>query len=261
MKKEWICQWTIGQGEEEKMNFKNYEDAYSYVRKLISENIDISKMVKELKSLGNFQFTNALVGFLTKYVGDPCFPERKEQLPSDDPEDYEDYDTFPEDDYYYGDDETSVSISSGGFYCKYNGYNFSSDFLIDKPILEDNCLMPINDYSNESELTASYNNENNFLENDLNKRTPCFSLRLSYDYVWKSSAYPIMILRILESSDEPLDISGITESVKSWYNTSIERKAIGRHISLLKSLGYNIKHSKEGYYMEKYLSENMSDVT
>ena len=62
------------------------------------------------------------------------------------------------------------------------------------------------------------------------------------------SAYPIMILDVLENADKPLLQKEIIEEIKNTYHgTTIHRKAIGNIIDELRELGYNIEHTREGY--------------
>jgi biotin operon repressor len=68
---------------------------------------------------------------------------------------------------------------------------------------------------------------------------------------WGTSSYPMLILRTLENSQEPLDQQRIISHIEAAYDTTIERKAIGRNITLLKDLGYDIQHNSEGYFIPK----------
>lgn len=65
------------------------------------------------------------------------------------------------------------------------------------------------------------------------------------------SAYPIMVLDVLENTDKPLLQNEIIEETKSRYNgTTIHRKAIGNIIKELIELEFNIEHTKEGYVLK-----------
>lgn len=64
------------------------------------------------------------------------------------------------------------------------------------------------------------------------------------------SAYPIMVLDVLENADKPLLQNEIIEEIKSRYNgTTIHRKAIGNIIKGLIALEYDIEHTREGYFL------------
>jgi biotin operon repressor len=68
---------------------------------------------------------------------------------------------------------------------------------------------------------------------------------------WGTSSYPLLILRTLENSQEPLDQQRIISHIEATNDTTIERKAIGRNITLLKDLGYDIQHNGDGYFIPK----------
>ena len=66
------------------------------------------------------------------------------------------------------------------------------------------------------------------------------------------SAYPIIVLRILEEAEKPLLQNEIIERAKEMFNgTTIHRKAIGNSIKELLDFGYKIEHTKEGYFLAK----------
>ena len=65
------------------------------------------------------------------------------------------------------------------------------------------------------------------------------------------SAYPIMVLDVLENADKPLLQNEVIEEIKSRYNgTTIHRKAIGNIIKELIELEFDIEHTKEGYVLK-----------
>lgn len=69
----------------------------------------------------------------------------------------------------------------------------------------------------------------------------------------------IRILQILETytdSDHPLTHEAIVDKLYSLYNITVERKAIGRNISLLQSAGYDIETTKKGSYLNSRLFED-----
>lgn len=69
----------------------------------------------------------------------------------------------------------------------------------------------------------------------------------------------IRILRILEQytdCDHPLKHDEIVKKLESEYGIVIERKAIGRNLSLLKEAGYEIETTKKGSYLASHLFED-----
>lgn len=72
------------------------------------------------------------------------------------------------------------------------------------------------------------------------------------DIIFGKSAYPIIVLRILEEAEKPLLQNEIIERVQKMFNgTTIHRKAIGNSIKELLEFGYKIEHTKEGYFLQK----------
>ena len=69
----------------------------------------------------------------------------------------------------------------------------------------------------------------------------------------------IRILQILETytdCDHPLTHDEIVKKLDSLYNITVERKAIGRNISLLQEAGYEIETTKKGSYLASRLFED-----
>ena len=73
-------------------------------------------------------------------------------------------------------------------------------------------------------------------------------LELTLNQPWGTSAYPVLILKALQNSNEHLNQQEIAT------RTAIERKAVGRNIALLKEIGYDIRHDGRGYYIPKKTS-------
>jgi len=71
------------------------------------------------------------------------------------------------------------------------------------------------------------------------------------DVVFGTSAYPIMLLDVLEEAEKPLLQEDIINAILKKYHVSIHRKAIGRLIKGLIELGYDIEHTREGYKLNQ----------
>ncbi len=172
-------------------------------------------------------------------------------LPSDDPDDYEfgrkptienDAGVSVDDDDWYDEDEEidelddfDISISRDSLFveCFYEGHpNLNTDMVV----MDDETK----EYSFCFEVYSAPRNKFRDVQMTL---TP-----LQY---WGTSSYPLLILRILENSQTPLDQQQIISRIESAYDTKIERKAIGRNVSLLKDLGYDIQHNGDGYFIPK----------
>lgn len=69
----------------------------------------------------------------------------------------------------------------------------------------------------------------------------------------------IRVLQILEKhsdSEHPIKHDKIVELLESEYGLTIERKAIGRNISLLNEAGYEIETTKKGSYLAERTFED-----
>ncbi len=65
-----------------------------------------------------------------------------------------------------------------------------------------------------------------------------------------TSAYPIMLLDVLEEAEKSLLQEDIISAILKKYHVSIHRKTIGRLINGLIDLGYYIEHTREGYVLK-----------
>lgn len=64
------------------------------------------------------------------------------------------------------------------------------------------------------------------------------------------SAYPLLILKVLDGM--PRTQTAIIRAVQDRYGVKIDRKAVGRHLELLKSLGFDLlQKGKDGYCLNK----------
>lgn len=64
------------------------------------------------------------------------------------------------------------------------------------------------------------------------------------------SAYPLLILRVLDGT--PRTQTAIIQAVQDRYGVKIDRKAVGRHLELLKSLGFDLlQKGKDGNCLNK----------
>ncbi len=64
---------------------------------------------------------------------------------------------------------------------------------------------------------------------------------------YKASAYPLMILQVLD--DSPKTQTQIIAAVQEKYGTKMDRRAVRRNLDLLQALNYPIEHSPKGHYI------------
>lgn len=71
-----------------------------------------------------------------------------------------------------------------------------------------------------------------------------------FDVKFTPSAYPLLILQVLDSI--PKTQTAIIKEIQEKYGAKIDRKAVVRHLELLKALGVDLlQKGKDGYYLGK----------
>ena len=241
----------IPRNGEQTKKYKSFAEAKKDIREIISQ-IYLSPYIKAIRTEGIHKaYRTAMADFLDNYISRTDFLNIDESIPSDDPDDYEfmrkptienDAGVSVDDDDWYDEDEETddfddfdISITRDSLFvkCHYEGYpELNTDMLV----MDDET----------KEYYFQFNVE----------RAPKSKLRevrmtLAPLQYWGTSSYPLLILRTLENSQEPLDQQQIISRIENAYDTKIERKAIGRNITLLKDLGYDIQHNGDGYFIPK----------
>ena len=252
MKTIWQLTYETIPGNGEQTNkYKSFSEAKKDIKEIISQ-IHLSPYIKAIRTDGVHKaYRIAMADFLDNYISRTDFLNIDESIPSDDPDDYE-FERKPtikndagvsvdDDDWYDEDGETDefddfdISITRDSLFvkCHHEGYpELNTDMLV----MDDET----------KEYYFQFNVD----------RAPKSKLRevqmtLTPLQYWGTSSYPMLILRTLENSQEPLDQQRIISHIESAYDTTIERKAVGRNITLLKDLGYDIQHNSEGYFIPK----------
>ncbi len=228
MRKTWVCEWEIAPSDEgpRKRSFTSFKAANAFVRELISERIDASGLVSELKSLTSDGDLNAACKFLTRYINDPSFPGSENDLPSGELEGEvgEGIDFF---------------LTHDQFGFQYGEFEFYSDFIWSD--------RDASGMERCQELRFSFFDPG-YCKNGSARDV---MLTLTERTSWGSSAHPVMVLQVLQSAAAPMNRDGIASEILRRYGESIERKAVGRMIKMLKELGYAIKSSRKGFFLQK----------
>jgi hypothetical protein len=66
------------------------------------------------------------------------------------------------------------------------------------------------------------------------------------DARYGTSAYPFLVWNTLE--EIPQTHEQLAAKIRERYGVKIERKAVGRHLRLLKDMNFGVKRCKEGTY-------------
>ena len=247
MKKTWTLTYECIPGNGvQKETFKSFDDVKQTVRYLISR-IGVQHYTDEMRDGINISYREAMANFIESYVSRKDFFHDGDALPSDDIADYpyesekikNDSDMYIDDDWYDEDEETDEL----------------NDF--DITIREDSLVFEC--YGDELSLRTNMvvmDNDEEFYEfKFFAERAPkdkfqelTIEVELTLNQPWGTSAYPVLILKVLQNSSEHLSQQEIAT------RTAIERKAVGRNIALLKEIGYDIRHDGRGYYIPKKTS-------
>ena len=241
----------IPRNGEQIKKYKSFAEAKKDIREIISQ-IYLSPYIKAIRTEGIHKaYRTAMADFLDNYISRTDFLNINESIPSDDPDDYEferkptiknDAGVSVDDDYWYDEDgetdefdDFDISITRDSLFvkCHYEGYpELNTDMLV---------------MDDETKEYYFHFNVDRAPKSKL-REVQMTLLPLQY---WGTSSYPLLILRTLENSQEPLDQQQIISRIENAYDTKIERKAIGRNITLLKDLGYDIQHNGDGYFIPK----------
>ena len=211
MKRVWVCQWEIARGDGlHAEEYDSFSEAVRAMRQRITECIDLEEYIADLEpNEGNY---------LRNYLSDPNFPYSEKDVP----EDFE----LPD----YGD----LALYAGWIRWKYpfDAYPELNTNLVMNPNGDETCFFDFH-YNYPEEATG------HGVEGLNIKIIPCMD--------FGTSAYPVMVLIMLQGV--PQTQERLARRILNELGTRIDRKAIGRHLELLKKLGYPVQHNAQGYYL------------
>ena len=259
MKKIWQLTYeTIpGSGEQIK-KFKSFADAKKEIRVLISQ-IYIQPYTEAIQEEGTHKsYRTAMANFLNDYILRKDFYGAQESLPSskaddyafekklviknDSNEDVNDYDWYDEDEETDWLDDFDMYIGKDYYVDTLKKITFEHNDQEGANLITNMVVMEDEQQTYEFQYFVGRAPKNKLRE---------LQMTLTPLQYWGTSSYPMLILRTLENSQEPLDQQQIISRIENAYDTKIERKAIGRNITLLKDLGYDIQHNGDGYFIPK----------
>ena len=210
MKEVWMCQWEATPGDGEHIErFSSLTAAKKAMREKIAERIDLEEYLADLDP--------AAAGFLGRYLSDPTFPQSKSDVPGD-----------------YDEPEHGELIIDPGFIRWDHPYD-AFPRMNGNLVLED---------SEHEDYTFDFWYE--YPEEATGNGAKGLSIRIYSRIDYGTSAYPLMVLFALR--EEPATQEQIARRIQETWDTVIDRKAIGRHLELLKTLGHPIQHGTGGYY-------------
>ena len=217
MEEVWKCQWETIPGDGEHVEYFSTEAAAKQaMRQKIVERIDLKEYTTDLDPRA--------AQFLDNYLSDPLFPSGE----ADVPEEYEE----PEHGELYLDP---------GFIT----WNYPYDAY---PKLDTNLVLTDRN-DGEYRFMFYYMYPKKATGNGITELSITIASHVDYG----NSAYPLMVWKVLWN--EPQTQEQLSRRILNELGTAIERKSIGRHLNLLKKLGYPVHHSQDGYYLEGEFGE------
>lgn len=219
MKRVWVCQWEIACGDGlHTEEYDSFADAVQVMRKKITECIDLEEYIADLEPVA--------ANYLRSYLSNPDFPHSEEDVPNDDEWDLPDH----------GD----LALYSGWIRWKYpcDAYPVINTNLVMNPDGDETCFFDF--HYIYPEKAAGHGVEG-------------MNIKIIPNMDFGNSAYPLMVWKVLWN--EPQTQEQLSRRILNELGTAIERKSIGRHLNLLKKLGYPVHHGPDGYYREGEFGE------
>ena len=212
MKEVWKCQWETIPGDGEQVEvFPTLAEAKQAMRQKIAESIDLNEYIADLDPKA--------AKFLGNYLSDPQFPRDEAGVPEE-----------------YEEPERGELTLAPGF--------ITWDYPYDAyPKLDTNLVLQDNN-DDEYRFMFYYVYPEEATGNGVTELSITIAPYVDYG----TSAYPVMVLLMLQ--DVPQTQEQLAKRILHELGTRMERKAIGKHLKLLKTLGYPVKHNADGYYLE-----------
>ena len=222
MKEVWRCQWETVPGDGEHIeNFSTLAAAKLAMRQKIVESIDLKEYIADLDPRA--------AQFLENYLSDPQFPKDEADVPEE-----------------YEEPEHGELILDAGF--------ITWDYPYDAyPKLDTNLVLTDR---NDGDYRFDFAYE--YPEEATGSGVKALSIRIDSHMDYGTSAYPLMVWSVLD--DKPQTQKRIATSILEHFKTTIDRKAVGRHLHLLENLGYPMKACPEGYFRDGENMEPQTDV-
>lgn len=217
MKTEWICRWQYFPScEKYTERFPTLAAARQTMANVLADAVDLQKYIRALRKEEG-EDCGSSADFLEKFLSDLTMPETEENLP--DCCDIPDYCQFEFD-------------SCDGF--RWGYMRGECPYLSAGYVYEGKEIDPyVISFNYESPKTISRD------------RVNALEIRITERIDYGTSAYPLMVLMALY--EEPATQDRIAGRIRERWDTVIDRKAIGRHLELLKTMGYPVQHGPEGY--------------
>ena len=230
MKTQWICRWQYIPGREKHFEvYATLDEARHAMAKVLADGIDLSGYIHALRNEEG-EDCRSSADFLEKFLSDLIIPQSQEEIPP----------------HFDIPDHCLLMIdSTEGFLWEYawkecprlavshvyygsEGYPFIVDL----------------GYQNPVEIKPG--------------RVNSVRIQIDEHMHYGKSAYPLMVWSVLE--EDPQTQDQIVKHIWRRFETQVERKAVGRHLQLLKNLGYPVQVCSKGYFCCGEKREPQTDV-
>ena len=220
MKTEWICNYRlIPGGKWQTQIFSSQQDARKAMAKLLADTVDLHKYIQALRR-DKGDDCGSSADFLERFLADLTMPETEEGIP--DCCDIPDHCLFEFDccdGFRWGYMRGECPFLSVGFV--YEGEEIEP-YVVSFNYESPKCIRP--------------------------DRVNAVEIRIRERINYGNSANPFWVLFSLHN--HPQTQEELANRICRSRNTRIDRKAVGRHLELLQDLGFPIRHSAGGYYLE-----------
>ncbi len=200
--------------------YKSFAEAKKDIREIISQ-IYLSPYIKAIRTDGVHKaYRTAMAGFLDNYISHTDFLNIDESIPSDDPDDYEferkptsenDAGMSVDDDDWNDEDEEVDELDDFDIYIAKDSLSFEC-YYEGRPHL--NTDMVVMDDENKEYCFEFY------VDRAPKNKLRELQMTLTPLQYWGTSSYPMLILRTLENSQEPLDQQQIISRIENAYDTA-----------------------------------------
>ena len=220
MKTEWLCSWQyIPSGTKHTETFPTLDAARQAMAKVLTNAVDLSGYLQTLRK-DEGEDCGSSADFLEKFLSNLTMPETESELP--DCYDIPDHCLFEFD-------------SCDGF--RWGYMRGECPYLSVGHVYEGKEIEPY-------VIAFNYENPKSISCDRIN----AVEIRITNHMNYGTSAYPLMVLFALR--EYPQTQEQIIRTIFETWDTSMERKAVGRHLQLLRQLGFPVQHRPEGYLLD-----------
>lgn len=220
MKAEWICSWQYIPGREKHFEvYATLDEACHAMAKVLADGIDLSGYIHALRNEEG-EDCGSSADFLERFLSDLVMPETENDLP----------------DHYDIPEHCLLEFDScDGF--RWGYMREECPYLSVGHVYEGKEIEPY-------VISFNYDSPKSIRRDRVN----AVEIRITKHINYGTSANPLMVY--LSLGKKPATQTQIARRISENWDVPINRKAVGRHLQLLRNLGYPVQHDLDGYYYE-----------